>query len=184
MLDIIKQVLKQVTSINMNKETIKNLNSFFEALNIQLKGNKDTLIKIEATDSTNYILTNLFNSYMAISHVNNFLIDLKDYIMAFYDNKDLLFDIFYLLLKYDIITLNQDIRALLFKKLYLSGYFCYVSSNKQEFLNNWSYCYLDLKIIANIVSNKDIDTIDNDLKEVLLDMYLIDDDIDLKEVLV
>lgn len=183
MIEIFKEVNKQIDNKEFNKEFISDLNGFFMALNSQLKGDKTSLIKVNPSDSKNYLITNLYSDYMAIRHINGFLLDLRDYFMAFSDNKELLFDIFLLLLEYNIIELSDSIRLVLFKEIYLSGYFCYVALDSQDFKNNYHYIRHDLNIIANIVSSANIEAISSLLTVTLKELYLFND-IELRDLLI
>jgi len=183
MLEIFKEVLEQIDNKEFNNEFISDLNGFFMALNSQLKGDKSSLIKVEPSNSSNYLITNLYSDYMAIRHINGFLLDLRDYFMAFSDNQELLYDIFLLLLEFNIIELSHSLRLLLFKKLYLSGYFCYVALDSQDFKDNYSFISQDLQIITNIVSQDNIKAIDSLLSITLSELYLFNN-IDLKDLLI
>lgn len=180
---ILKDVLNQVTSLNMDDEMINRLNEFFNALNQQLKGSNDSLIQIEKSDSTFYVITNLYDSYMAIIHINKFLLYLGDYIMAFNDNKELLYDVMELLIEFKVIKLSHTIKLELFKALYNSGYFCYNPIGYKEFLKEFDYIKDDLRIINHIIDNNTFNDINKDLYYYLKELYLFDEPICLKDVL-
>lgn len=180
---ILKDVLNQVTSLNIDDEMINRLNEFFNALNHQLKGSNDSLIQIEKSDSTFYVITNLYNSYMAINHINTFLLDLRDYIMAFNDNQELLYDVIELLIEFKVIKLSHTIKLELFKALYNSGYLCYNTIDYKEFLKEFDYIKDDLKIISTIIDDDTFNNINLNLKYYLNELYLLDDVVTLKDVL-
>lgn len=174
MIELINECLKQIDNIKIDDDTIIRLNDFFKSLNDQLKGSNDSLIECETTDSSIYIITNLYSDYNEIRHLNTFLLDFKDYIMAFSDDIELLYDIFYLMLDCGLIVLNQALRLLLFKKIYKSGYFNYVAIDSPSFKDNFNYSLCDLKIIGHIVSYDNINDIDSNLSIIADEIYLFD----------
>ncbi len=181
--EIIKECLKQVDEIKINDDTVKRLNDFFKALNIQLKGSNDSLIECEVTESRVYIISNLYASYPEIKHLNTFLLEFKEFIMAFSDDDELLYDIFYLMLDSELIVLNQALRLLLFKKIYNSGYFNYVAIDSDDFKNNFEYSIFDLRFISKIVSSNNLNNMDDYINEIGHYMYLYDN-LTLKDVLI
>lgn len=180
---ILKDVLNQLYNLNMDVKTVKRLNDFFKALNIQLKGSNDSLLQIETSDSAFYVITNLYNSYMAIIHINKFLYLLCDYIESFNDNKELLYDIIELLIDYKVIKLSHNIKLELFKAIFNYGCFNYVPLDKNDFLNSFNYIRDDMTVISSIIDNKTFNSIEKEFNVVLKELYLYEYSISLKDVL-
>ena len=180
---VFKEVLGQINGLKVTRDNIKELNKFFMALNVFLKGDNKTLITVRATPRDFLVISNILNDKKELLEVDIFKLLLIEFLKGFSDDNDLLYDIFLLLLQFNIVDLNDSLRLVLFKELYLSGYFCYVALDSQDFKDNYSFISQDLQIIANIVSQDNIEAIESLLTVTLSDLYLFDDQ-DLKDLLV
>lgn len=178
---ILLDICDQLTSLKLDSRTIDNLNKFFKDLNEQLKGDTTTLIIVIKTDKG--ISTNLLNEQVTKMTSNQFKELLIEYIMAFSDNKELLFDILELLTNNKVIDLSDYIRLELFNKMFNSGYFCYVPLNPSDFLECWNDIKWDMDIIASIISLDTIDSINIELDYYLKEFYMLDIQPTLKELI-
>lgn len=183
MLNILKQINEQIKELKLNKETIEALNNFFKELNEFLKGDNTTLICIKSTPREFLVISNILSDNKELLRTSEFKLLFIEFLKDFSDNKELLYDIFIMLLEFNIIELNDALRLVLFKELYLSGYFCYVALNSVDFKNNYEYIEWDLKVIANIVSEANITDISEALSVTLNELYLFDN-IELKDILI
>lgn len=181
---IINEINKQIDNKKMNIKDLSDLNDFFMGLNDLTKGTNDTLIKVSFKDIpidsylkkgiVKYefkVYTNLLNDSMALYSKNEFKDLLKEYLGGFLDNKELLYDIFKLMLDYGIIKLNDSLRLVIFNRLYNSGFFCYTCLNGLEFLNTFDYYWNDYNLISNIVSQKTINKMELEFQAILSDFY-------------
>lgn len=181
---ILNEINKQIDNKKMNIKDLSDLNDFFMALNDLTKGTNDTLIKVSFKDIpidsylkkgiVKYefkVYTNLLSNEMTLYSKNDFKDLLKEYLRGFLDNKELLFDIFKLMLDYGIIQINDSLRLVIFNRLYNTGFFCYTCLNGLEFLNTFNYYWNDYNLISNIVSQKTLNDMELEFKAILSDFY-------------
>lgn len=129
----------------------------------------DNIIKTNLQASTYYLVTfDIFKNDF-INWINEF-------------DKETQYDIFELLLENKIIILNNNLRLILFKKLYNSGFFCYNPVSSKDFKENFDYIQQDLRNMSSIVSTGNLNEIDADLTSVLSELYLFEN-ITLKDVI-
>lgn len=194
---IINEMNRQIDNKKMNIKDLNNLNSFFMALNNLNKGTNDTLIKVSFKDIpidsylkkgiVRYefkVYTNLLSDEMTLYSKIEFKTLLKEYLGGFLDNKELLYDIFKLMLEYGIIKFNDSLRLVLFNRLYNSGFFCYTCLNGLEFLDTFNYYWFDYNLMSNIVSKKTISEMELEFQAILIEFYSFNDntlDIEFKD---
>ena len=178
---ILLDICDQLTSLKLDIVTIDKLNKFFSDLNEQLKGDNTSLVIVELKDTI--IKTNLLSEQVEQVTVNQFKALLIEYIMAFSDNKELLFDILELLIDNKVIDLSDYIRLELFNKLFNSGYFCYTPLDSSDFLECWNDIKNDMAIIGQIISLDSIDSINIELDYYLKEFYMLELQPTLKELI-
>ena len=183
MLDILSDIKRQIKGLNYKPIFNFRLSKMFKKVNDLLKGSDDTLIKVYGFYDNKKVYTNLLNDDIELISIFSFKELLIEWLESFRDDMELLYDIFIILLECKIIVLNDDIRLILFNRLYNSGYFSYVAIDSPSFKDNYLYIKDDLKIISIIVSNNDIKAIDDDLTIFLSDLYLFDN-ITLKDLII
>lgn len=178
---ILLDICDQLTTLKLDSRTVDNLNKFFKDLNEQLKGDMTTLLIVIKTDKG--ISTNLLSEQVTRTTDNHFKKLLIEYIMAFSDNKELLFDILELLTVNKVIDLSDYIRLELFNKLFNSGYFCYTPLDSSDFLECWDDIKYDMAIIGHILSLDTIDSINIELDYYLREFYMLELQPTLKELI-
>lgn len=99
------------------------------------------------------------------------------------DNKTELSNIIDLMIKRGFITLDSQIKLYLFKKLYISGCYCYTPINSQDFKDNYEYIKPDLEVIASIVDSTTLSNIDYEHRTVQKELYLMDDPLTLMDIM-
>ena len=129
-------------------------------------------------DLKNQVLKQLKNSTIKTSAIN-WIIEKLDSL----NDEDTLDFIIFIDSTFNFIELDQDMRLLLFNKLYNSGYFCYTAVTSQQFQDNWDYIKPDLKIISELVNSPSLEALDTELKDTLEDFYLYEDTRGLKDIL-
>lgn len=178
---ILLDICDQLTTLKLDIGTIDKLNKFFKDLNEQLKGDNTSLVTVELKGEL--IKTNLLSEQVEQVTSNHFKALLIEYIMAFSDNNELLFDILELLLDNKVIGLSDYIRLEFFNKLFNSGYFCYTPLDSSDFLECWNDIKNDMAIIGQIISLDTIDSINIELDYYLLEFYKLDIQPTLKELI-
>lgn len=170
MLDIKQDIIRQIKTKKMNSGLALRFNAFFNRFNTLNKGTDKDLIKIEYLGGI-MVNTNLLNDNMEVCDFKWFYKLFEQFLNGFEDNEELLYDIFELLEICGVIILSDNIRLKIFNKLYNSGYFNYVATNKSEFQKEWDYALYDLKTIARICSNRDLIILECDMIYILKELY-------------
>ena len=129
-------------------------------------------------DLKNQVLKQLKNSTIKTSAINWIIEKLEPL-----NDEDTLDFIIFIESSLRFIELDQDMRLLLFNKLYNSGYFCYTAVTSQQFQDNWDYIKPDLKIISELVNSPSLEALDTELKDTLKEFYLFEDTRGLKDIL-
>jgi len=72
-----------------------------------------------------------------------------------------------------LLDLSQDLRLLLFNKIFNSGFLCYVPYNTEDFKANYDQLSPDLGLIASIVSCPTLKELDKELNSIYKDFYMV-----------
>ena len=72
-----------------------------------------------------------------------------------------------------LLELSQDLRLLLFNKIFNSGFLCYVPYSTEDFRANYDHISPDLNIIASIVSCPTLKELDQELNTIYKEFYMV-----------